>query len=38
MGAISEVVGFQDIFYFFRQFKQKIGQSPSQYRKALRTA
>ena len=38
IGAISEVVGFQDIFYFSRQFKQKIGQSPSQYRKTLRTA
>lgn len=38
IGAISEVVGFQDIFYFSRQFKQKIGESPSQYRKNLRTA
>lgn len=38
VGAISEVVGFQDIFYFSRQFKQKIGQSPSQYRKSLRAA
>ncbi len=38
ISAISEVVGFQDIFYFSRQFKQKVGQSPSQYRKALRSA
>jgi len=38
IGAISEVVGFQDIFYFSRQFKQKTGQNPSQYRKALRSA
>jgi len=36
IGAISEVLGFQDIFYFSRQFKQKIGQSPARYRKALR--
>ena len=38
IGAISEVVGFQDIFYFSRQFKQKIGKSPSLYRKMLRAA
>ncbi len=38
IGAISEVVGFQDIFYFSRQFKQKVGKSPSLYRKSLRAA
>jgi transcriptional regulator GlxA family with amidase domain len=38
IGAISEAVGFQDIFYFSRQLKQKVGQSPSQYRRALRLA
>lgn len=38
VGAISEAVGFHDIFYFSKQFKQKMGHSPSQYRQTLRSA
>jgi len=32
IGRIAERVGYSDIYYFSRQFKQKTGISPSQYR------
>jgi len=33
IGRIAEIVGYRDIYYFSRQFKQKTGMSPSEYRK-----
>ena len=36
VGSISEVVGFQDIFYFSRQFTQKTGATPTEFRRGLR--
>lgn len=33
IGQIAQALGYQDIYYFSKQFKQKIGQSPSQYRR-----
>lgn len=33
IGRIAEIVGYRDIYYFSRQFKQKTGVSPSEYRK-----
>lgn len=36
VGAIAEALGFQEIFYFSRQFKQKTGEAPSEYRRGLR--
>jgi AraC-like DNA-binding protein len=36
VGSIAEVVGFQDIFYFSRQFTQKTGATPTEFRRGLR--
>ncbi len=35
VGEIAEALGYKDIYFFSRQFKQLVGQSPMQYRKAL---
>ena len=35
VGEIAEALGYKDIYFFSRQFKQLVGQSPIQYRKAL---
>lgn len=37
IGNIAEVVGFQDIFYFSRQFKLKTGATPTEFRRGLRS-
>lgn len=37
IGSVAESVGFQDIFYFSRQFRQKTGQTPSEFRRGLRS-
>lgn len=31
---IADLLGYNDIFYFSRQFKQLVGQSPSEYRRS----
>jgi AraC-like DNA-binding protein len=36
--AVANAVGFADEAYFTRRFRQRFGQSPSQYRKAMRDA
>jgi len=38
VGEVAERVGYQEIFYFSRQFRQKTGQSPSEYRRSLRSS
>lgn len=35
IGAVANAVGFKDSNYFARQFKQVIGQTPTQYRGAM---
>lgn len=35
IGMVAEALGFQDIFYFSRQFRQQTGQTPSAYRRGL---
>jgi AraC-like DNA-binding protein len=37
IGMIAEVLGFQDIFYFSRQFRQKTGRPPTAFRRERRT-
>lgn len=37
IGGVAENVGFQDIFYFSRQFRQRTGQTPSEFRRSLRS-
>lgn len=37
IGSIAEVVGFQDIFYFSRQFRQRTGATPTEFRRGLRS-
>lgn len=36
IGRIADILGYNDIYLFSRQFKQEIGKSPSNYRKRLR--
>lgn len=35
VGEIAEALGYKDIYFFSRQFKQMVGKSPIQYRKEL---
>jgi len=35
VGEIAEALGYKDIYFFSRQFKQIVGQSPMKYRKSL---
>lgn len=37
IGGVAESVGFQDIFYFSRQFRQRTGQTPTEFRRGLRS-
>lgn len=36
IGMIAEALGFQDIFYFSRQFRRQTGQAPTEFRRGLR--
>ena len=36
IGMIAEALGFRDIFFFSRQFRQKTGQTPTEFRRGLR--
>jgi AraC-like DNA-binding protein len=36
VGEIAEALGYKDIYFFSRQFKQLVGQSPANYRRGLR--
>lgn len=36
VGEIGEALGYKDIYFFSRQFKQLVGQSPANYRRGLR--
>lgn len=36
VGEIAEALGYRDIYFFSRQFKQLVGTSPAEYRKQLR--
>ena len=38
IGAVANKVGFKDSNYFARQFKQMIGQTPTQYRRSMQFA
>jgi AraC-like DNA-binding protein len=38
IGMIAEALGFQDIFYFSRQFRRQTGQTPTEFRRGLRRA
>ena len=35
MSQIADALGYQDVFYFSRQFKQKTGMPPSEYRRQV---
>jgi AraC-like DNA-binding protein len=35
VGEIAEALGYKDIYFFSRQFKQLVGKSPMQYRKDI---
>ena len=35
VGEIAEALGYKDIYFFSRQFKQLVGKSPMQYRKEI---
>lgn len=35
VGEIAEALGYRDIYFFSRQFKQLVGRSPTDYRKEL---
>ncbi|MDB6170124.1 MAG: putative AraC family transcriptional regulator [Verrucomicrobia bacterium] len=37
IGMIAEALGFRDIFFFSRQFRQKTGQTPTDFRRGLRS-
>lgn len=36
VGEIAEALGYKDIYFFSRQFKQLVGRSPANYRRGLR--
>lgn len=36
VGEIAEALGYKDIYFFSRQFKQLVGSSPAKYRRSLR--
>jgi AraC-like DNA-binding protein len=36
IGMVAEALGFRDIFFFSRQFRQKTGQTPTEFRRSLR--
>lgn len=36
IGMVAELLGFQDIFYFSRQFRRKTGRTPTEFRRGLR--
>lgn len=36
VGEIAEALGYKDVYFFSRQFKQLVGQSPANYRRSLR--
>lgn len=36
VGEIAEALGYKDIYFFSRQFKQLVGESPVNYRRGLR--
>ena len=36
IGMIAEALGFEDIFFFSRQFRQRTGQTPTAFRRGLR--
>jgi len=36
VGEIAEALGYKDIYFFSRQFKQLVGRSPAKYRSGLR--
>ncbi len=36
VGEIAEALGYRDIYFFSRQFKQQVGLSPLNYRRSLR--
>lgn len=36
VGEIAEALGYKDIYFFSRQFKQLVGLSPAKYRRSLR--
>ncbi|MGZ0655246.1 helix-turn-helix domain-containing protein [Coraliomargarita sp. W4R53] len=36
VGEIAEALGYKDIYFFSRQFKQLVGRSPIQYRKEIK--
>lgn len=38
VGAVAEAVGFRNIFFFSRQFRQRTGQTPTEFRRAARGA
>ena len=37
VGEIAGALGYKDIYFFSRQFKQMVGQSPASYRRMLRS-
>jgi AraC-like DNA-binding protein len=38
IGMVADALGFQDIFFFSRQFRQRTGQTPTEFRRGLRRA